>query len=63
MTNKEWYGSFGSEQRAAFVKHSKSDKNRAADKILFEKYSQIYGTEFPETLEKFQEMKYTDIDK
>ncbi len=63
MSYDEWMNSLTEEQREAFEKNVKIFKNRSSDKILFEKYSQIYGKEFPKTLEKFQEMKYTDIDK
>lgn len=61
MSYNKWVDSLTPEQEKAMKLHVKEMRNRSADTVLFEKYSQIFGKEFPKTLEEFQEMKYTDV--
>lgn len=58
MTYDEWIESLTDKQKEAFDKHVVMYRNRSSDKILYEKYSQIYGKEFPKTFDKFQDIKY-----
>ena len=61
MTYKEWYESLGSEERAAFVRQSKMDKNRKTDKEQYERYKKVLGKEnVPKTFDKWQDLKYND---
>ncbi|MCC8160110.1 MAG: phage head morphogenesis protein, partial [Oscillospiraceae bacterium] len=63
MTFAEWKNSLTDEQKAAMSTHVQQMKNKSADETIFEKYSQIYGSEFPKTLDGFQEMKYYDSER
>lgn len=59
MTYAEWVESMSEEQKAAFDKNVKMYKNRSSDKKQYEKYKAIFGDDFPNSFDKFQEMKYT----
>lgn len=63
MTFDEWKNSLSDEQRNALELHVKQMRNRSADKVQYEKYSQIFGKEFPKTLDAFVDMKYNDSDR
>lgn len=63
MTFDEWKNSLSDEQRNALELHVKQMRNRSADKVQYEKYSQIFGKEFPKTLDDFVDMKYNDSDR
>lgn len=63
MTFDEWKNSLSDEQRNALELHVKQMRNRSADKVQYEKYSQIFGKEFPKTLDDFADMKYNDSDR
>ena len=63
MTFNEWKNSLSDEQRNALELHVKQMRNRSADKVQYEKYSQIFGKEFPKTLDDFADMKYNDSDR
>jgi len=58
MSYNEWIESLTDKQKETFDKHVVMYRNRSSDKILYEKYSQIYGKEFPKTFDKFQDIKY-----
>lgn len=63
MNFEQWKQSLTPEQKEAFNLHVRQMKNASSDKILYEKYYQIYGKEFPKTLEEFVDMKYNDIER
>ena len=63
MTFDEWKNSLSDEQKNALELHVKQMRNRSADKVQYEKYSQIFGKEFPKTLDAFVDMKYNDSDR
>ena len=63
MTFDEWKNSLSDEQKNALELHVKQMRNRSADKVQYEKYSQIFGKEFPKTLDDFVDMKYNDSDR
>lgn len=63
MTFDEWKNGLSDEQKNAFELHVKQMRNRSADKVQYEKYSQIFGKEFPKTLDDFVDMKYNDSDR
>lgn len=63
MTFNEWKNSLSDEQKNALELHVKQMRNRSADKVQYEKYSQIFGKEFPKTLDDFVDMKYNDSDR
>lgn len=60
MTHQEWHDKFVKGKQAAETRE-KAEKNKRADKEQFEKYKEIFGSEIPETVEKFQELKYNDL--
>ena len=63
MTFDEWKKGLSDEQKNALELHVKQMRNRSADKVQYEKYSQIFGKEFPKTLDDFVDMKYNDSDR
>ena len=63
MTFDEWKKGLSDEQKNALELHVKQMRNRSADKVQYEKYSQIFGKEFPKTLDDFIDMKYNDSDR
>ena len=63
MTFDEWKNGLSDEQKNALELHVKQMRNRSADKVQYEKYSQIFGKEFPKTLDDFVDMKYNDSDR
>ncbi|MCI5891827.1 MAG: minor capsid protein [Clostridiales bacterium] len=63
MTYSEWIESLTDKQKEAFEKNVKMYHNRSSDKILYEKYRQIYGKEFPKTFDLFQDIKYNYVSK
>lgn len=60
MTYQEWHDQFVKGKQAAETQE-KAAKNKRADKEQFAKYKEIFGSEIPETVEKFQELKYNDL--
>ncbi len=60
MTYSQWIDSLTPEQREAMELHVKQMKNASSDEIIYEKYSQIFGQDFPKTLDDFVEMKYNN---
>lgn len=44
-------------------KHRKMSYNIKADKAQFERYKAMFGSEFPKSLEAFQQMKYNDAER
>ena len=60
---KKWYDeNVASNPKAKAAE--KALKNRGADADLYEKYKKIYGRkEMGQSLEEFQEMKYTDVER
>ncbi len=60
MTFNEWKDNLTPEQKEAFNLHVRQMKNESADRRLYEKYSQIYGKEFPKTFDEFQDLKYNN---
>jgi len=60
MTYREWYNTNikGNLQAEANVK---MNKNRSADMLQYEKYKDKLGNKAPETFDKFQKLKYNDI--
>lgn len=63
MTFDEWKNGLSDEQKNALELHVKQMRNRSADKVQYEKYSQIFGKKFPKTLDDFVDMKYNDSDR
>lgn len=61
MTYSDWVKSLSPEQRQAMELYVKQMRNANSDKILYEKYSQIFGEDFPKTLDEFLEMRYNDV--
>lgn len=65
MTYEQWYkeyivDKYGKEQ--AEIMRNKI-KNETADKKQFERYKEVLGKDAPKSFEKFQELKYNDIEK
>ena len=64
MTFKEWKESFTPEQKQAFEVNVRKYRNKASDKKQYERYIKRLGAEnLPETFDKFQMLKYTNIEK
>ena len=62
MTYEEWRKKYV-EDDATGTLADKKYKNARADQQQFEKYSAIFKTEMPRSLEAFQDMKYNDSEK
>lgn len=61
MTYNQWKRSLTPEQAKAMNTHVRQMRNASSDKILYEKYSQIFGQDFPKTIDEFLEMRYNDV--
>lgn len=59
MTYKQWYEGFV-ENNPQAVLMEKMQKNKAADRIQYDKYKEVLGKELPKSLDSFQKLKYTD---
>lgn len=62
MTYKEWYEKNVKGNPKAEL-NEKKIKNASADRKQFERYSDVLGDDVPETLDKFQDLKYTKPEK
>lgn len=62
MTYNEWYDKYVRGNAKAEAKE-KAIKNRSSDKKQFESYKELLGKEIPDSVEKFQEMKYNEPEK
>lgn len=62
MTYEEWHKKYVEGNAVAEAKE-KSLRNKSADKKQYQKYKEVLGEEAPESLEEFQELKYTDEKK
>lgn len=58
LTYDTWRQNMSDEEKAAFEKAGRKYRNKAADKRQYEEYKAIFGKDFPNGLDKFQEMKY-----
>ncbi len=64
MSFAQWKESLSDEQKQAFDLHVRQMRNKSADKKQYDRYIERLGAEnMPKTFDKFQEMKYTDIEK
>lgn len=59
MTYQQWHDKFVKGKQVAETQE-KALKNKQADKEQFAKYKEIFGDEIPETIERFQDLKYND---
>lgn len=59
LTYEEWYKQ-NVKDRPEAETNEKILKNRSSDKKQFEKFREVLGKNAPETLDSFQEIKYTD---
>lgn len=59
ITYKEWYDRFVKDKPEAVLEEKKI-KNRSADRTQWKKYRKILGDDVPDTLDKFQDMKYNE---
>lgn len=62
MTYQEWYDKYVKGRPEAELAE-KQIKNRSADRKQWKKYRDILGKEVPDSLDKFQEMKYNETEK
>jgi len=60
MTYEKWHKEHV-ENNPDYVIKEKKYKNRYQDKLQFEKYKEILGSEAPKTLENFQNLKYNEV--
>lgn len=64
MTYSEWVKSLTPEQKSALELSRKKDANKTADKLQFAEYKNRLGTKVTgRSFDKWQEMKYTDLNK
>lgn len=66
ITYNEWKKRFvdsDSKEKKAFETSIKMNKNKSSDFNQYKKYKNILGDEMPKTFDKFQTMKYNDIEK
>ena len=59
MTYEQWYENYV-KGRPEAERNEKMIKNRSSDRRQFEQYRKILGKDMPNTLDSFQDMKYTD---
>lgn len=62
MTYKEWYDRYVKNKPEALLEEKKI-KNRSSDRAQWKKYQKILGDNIPDTLDKFQNMKYNEAEK
>lgn len=62
MTYEKWHKE-KVEGHPDAVLNEKKLKNRDADRKQYEKYKTVYGKDIPDSFDKFQELKYNDIEK
>ncbi len=62
MTYKEWYDRYVKSKPEALLEEKKI-KNRSSDRTQWKKYQKILGDNVPDTLDKFQDMKYNEAEK
>lgn len=63
-TYSEWVKNMTSEQKQALEISRKKDSNRIADKEQYARYKKVLGTDvIPKSFDKFQDLKYNDIEK
>lgn len=62
MTYKQWYDKYVKGKPQVQVEEKKL-KNILSDRKQWKKYSKVLGTNVPDSLDKFQDMKYNEVDK
>lgn len=62
MTYKEWYNRYVKSKPEALLEEKKI-KNRSSDRAQWKKYQKILDDNIPDTLDKFQDMKYNEAEK
>lgn len=62
MTYEEWAGWKESENKYAWETYIKKGRNFSSDKIQFAEYRKILGDKMPDSVYKFQDLKYNDIE-
>ncbi|MEG0369260.1 MAG: minor capsid protein, partial [Hungatella sp.] len=62
MTYEKWYNQKVKGHPDAELNEKKL-QNRRADQKQYEKYKAVYGKDIPDSFDKFQELKYNDIEK
>ena len=60
---KKQYIDSNPEKSKIFETDIKKNKNKSSDYEQYDRYKELLGDEVPNTFDKFQEMKYNDIDK
>ena len=64
MPYKQWRDAMTEEEGKAFLSKQKMEKYESADKEQFAQYKEAIGTKnMPKSFDKFQEMKYNNIEK
>lgn len=64
MSFEQWKKNLSDEQKQAFDLHVRQMRNKSADQKQYKRYLERLGAEnLPKTFDKFQEMKYTDVEK
>lgn len=63
MTYQEWAAQKEAENKTAWDVYMKKGKNLSSDRKQWEEYRSVLGKEVPNTLDKFQNLKYTEPEK
>ncbi|QBF00057.1 NAD(+)--arginine ADP-ribosyltransferase EFV [Blautia producta] len=62
MTYQQWYDKYVKGKPEVELEEKKI-QNRSSDRAQYHKYKKILGTDIPETLDDFQNMKYNETEK
>ncbi len=63
MTYKEWVKKKESENPESWNLYTKKVRNLSADKKQYHEYRSVLGNKAPKSIDEFQNLKYTKIDK
>lgn len=62
-TYEQWYNGLTDEQKQSLKQSRRIGRNKSADAKQYEKYKVIWGEKLPNSLEKFQGLKYNNSDE
>lgn len=63
MSYNDWWNSLSEDEQGKLILDRKKSQNYSRDKKQYEKYKEILGDQVPKSFDKFQEMKYNDVEK
>lgn len=63
MSYQEWAAQKETENKTAWDVYMKKGKNHSSDSKQWEEYRSVLGNKVPNTLDSFQNLKYTEPEK